>query len=485
MRLLPFQKRLIAAVESASVDTVALSGPRGCGKTALSGYALARAMTPGDPMFEPGTEQILASGSIPQCRFVLTAMAGLLRAWGRDFAREYRLIDTQTRLGARHKPTGTTIRAVGSNARTSLGIGASSRLIVFDEPASLHERNGAALYESLDGALGKPGSRLTLLLCGTRAPAAAGNWWPLLLDAGSSAEDRTYVQDFAAHPDRWRRWREVERVNPVKCLCPEARAKLRGEWEAAKAGRKTDFFKAWRLNIPGGGGRSPLIRLDRWERVLARPAAAAEGPPVIGFDLGGTRAWSAAVALWPSGRCEALAVCGGEPPIRQRELDDRVPAGTYEALAESGSLLVDEGHAYPRASFLADCVRRRWPGAERAVCDRFRAAQIADEWHGELEARVSQWSESTADIDAFRTLAVDGGLSVAEGSRRLLTVSMSAAQAVADGSGNERLQKSGDATHTARDDCASALVLAAGAAARRPKPAAITIIGAGGVRVIG
>ena len=47
-KLRPFQRRFIKAVESSSYDTVALSGPRGLGKTFLAGHVLARALTPGD-----------------------------------------------------------------------------------------------------------------------------------------------------------------------------------------------------------------------------------------------------------------------------------------------------------------------------------------------------------------------------------------------------------------------------------------------------
>ena len=36
-KLRPFQRRFIKAVESSSYDTVALSGPRGLGKTFLAG----------------------------------------------------------------------------------------------------------------------------------------------------------------------------------------------------------------------------------------------------------------------------------------------------------------------------------------------------------------------------------------------------------------------------------------------------------------
>ena len=45
-------------------DTVALSGPRGLGKTFLAVYVLARAMTPGDKLHQPGKEYILGAASL-------------------------------------------------------------------------------------------------------------------------------------------------------------------------------------------------------------------------------------------------------------------------------------------------------------------------------------------------------------------------------------------------------------------------------------
>ena len=62
--LLPFQKRFVRAVENPKWDTVALSGPRGLGKTFLAGWVLARAMTPGDVLNQPGKEYILGAASL-------------------------------------------------------------------------------------------------------------------------------------------------------------------------------------------------------------------------------------------------------------------------------------------------------------------------------------------------------------------------------------------------------------------------------------
>ena len=68
---------------------------------------------------------------------------------------------------------------------------------------------------------------------------------------------------------------------------------------------------------------------------------------MIGIDLGGTRSWSAACALFPNGRIESWAIAPGQPSLADQERADQRPTGTYEELAKSGGLSVDAGHAVP------------------------------------------------------------------------------------------------------------------------------------------
>ena len=75
-----------------------------------------------------------------------------------------------------------------------------------------------------------------------------------------------------------------------------------------------------------------------------------EGRPIVGADLGGGRAWSAAVAVWRNGRVEALAVAPGIPDLPEQERRDRVPTGTYRKLLNTGALRVADG---------CECNRRR------------------------------------------------------------------------------------------------------------------------------
>ena len=191
---------------------------------------------------------------------------------------------------------------------------------------------------------------------------------------------------------------------------------------------------------------------------------------MVGVDLAGGRAWSAAVAIFPSGRVEALAVAPGIPTLEAQEKRDRIEPGTYQKLHEMGQLAVAEGLQVQPPGQLWDSILARWGRPRIIICDRFRLAELQDAVRNgaKIEPRVVRYSEAAFDIRSLRKQAKDGNLSVDRDSRLLLTTSLRRAMVVNDDAGSTRLAKRG--THnTARDDVAAALVLAAGAVERLPK----------------
>ena len=96
------------------------------------------------------------------------------------------------------------------------------------------------------------------------------------------------------------------------------------------------------------------------------------------MDLGGGRAWSAAVAVWRNGRVEALACAPGVPGLDEQEKRDRVPKGTYKALSQSGALRIAEGLRVQPPSELWRAVRDSWGAPETVICDRFRLGELQD-----------------------------------------------------------------------------------------------------------
>ena len=458
--LLPFQRRFLRGAFRPHVDTAVLSGPRGLGKSALAGYILRRAMTPGDPWHTPGSELILLSGSVDQSRLVFRFVRPAL-----ELAGGYRFVDSMRSLGITHRASGTRLRVLSSNGKTAMGI-VGCPLLVADEPGAFEVNGGTLMHDAIQTAQGKAGSPLRAIYIGTLAPERAG-WWHSLVKAGTHGS--TYVQALQANPKRWQEWREVLRVNPLAAVSARFRAKLREELEAAKRDTRLKArFLSYRLNIPSVDESSTLLTVDDWERVTARPVPPRVGRPLVGLDLGGGRSWSATVAIWRNGRMEAVACAPGVPDLAAQERRDMVPRGTYESLVQSGNLRVAAGRrVQPVAETVATL--RPW-NPEIIMCDRFRLPELLDGMGRStipVIPRVTRWSEGADDIRGLRRLALDGPLACDERSRSLVAASLAVSEVTSDDAGNQKLIKRGSHNES-RDDVAAALCLAAGALARSP-----------------
>ena len=458
-----FQRRFVRAVLSGRYDRLALSLPRGNGKSWTAARLVSLALQPGSPLFQPGNETILCSPSIEQCRIVFKFARRELQA-----SDDYVFQDSANRVGIRHKASGTRLRALGSSGKTAMGVGADTSLLILDEPGALKTAGGELLSDAVDTSLGKAGSDMKAIYIGTQAPATGG-WWIDMLENGTDGS--TYVQKLIGDPEKWKEWREITRVNPITRISAKFRDKLREERGKARADERLKArFLSYRLNYPAGDPSSVLLNKSDCERIMARPVPPREGQPICAVDLGGGRAWSACLALWRNGRIEAHAVAPGLPSLEDQERRDLVPRGTYSALARAGVLTTDEDRRVPRVGLVVDRLREWQP--EAVYSDRARLPEMLDEVNGSMlmVPRVTQWFEASYDIRATRRFAADGPLSVAEVSRGLLLHSLSVTAVRTDGAGNVRIVKK-DTNNTSRDDVSSALVLACGALARVPPPA--------------
>ena len=408
-KLRPFQRQFVKAVESPAYDTVALSGPRGLGKTFLAGYVLARGMTPGDKLHQPGKEYILGAASLEQARMTYAFIRAELEPRGR-----YRWIDSTTRLGATHVASNTKLRAISSNAKTSFGL-VNVPLVVIDEPGVLEIVGGQMLADSLFTAQGKPGSDLKVIVIGTLVPmaTASGHWWYDLVTEGTAGE--THVQLFQGDVSTWDEWATIRRANPLTAIGPSFRAKLLSERDKARGdSRLKARFLSYRLNVPSADESQTLLTVDDWAMLTSREVPEREGAPTVGVDLGGGTAFSAAVGIWPNGRCEAMAVAPGIPSIEDQERRDRTPKGSYQTLLDVGALEVGEGLRVQPPAQLVEAITRKWGIPRVIVCDRFQLADLQDSARGiRLEPRVTQWSDSSSDIRALRKITRDGPLAVA------------------------------------------------------------------------
>ena len=458
MRLRRFQQEFIRRASAPGIDIAALCMSRGNGKSFLAAYIITRALTPGDPMFQPGKEIVQCAGSLEQARMVYGFVRADLEPTG-----EYRFIDSVTRLGITHKKTNTKLRVISSNGRTAMGL-VNVPLAIADEPGSWEIAGGELMWDALTGAQGKPGSPLKIIIIGTLAPKAtgAGHWWWDLVYDGSRGS--TYVQALQGNRETWDSWATIRKANPLTAISADFRRKLLEERDAARRdSRLKARFLSYRMNLPTPDESEVLLTTDDFQRMTARQIPDRDGPPVVAVDLGGGRAWSAAVAVWPSGRLEATAVAPGIPDLEAQEKRDRVSAGTYRRLRDTGLLSIAEGLRVQPPSALWEMIQDRWGVPSRIVCDRFRMPELLDALQGScrVEPRITRWSEAAFDIRALRKGAKDGPLALVRDDRALVAASLAVSTIKNDDQGSFRLVKSPN--NTARDDVAAALALAAGA----------------------
>ena len=227
---------------------------------------------------------------------------------------------------------------------------------------------------------------------------------------------------------------------------------------------------SYRLNLPSADESEVLLTVDDWKRTCAREVGAADGRPLVALDLGGGRAWSAAVAIYRSGRAEAMAVAPGTPSLDEQERRDRVPRGTYQKLRDAGVLVTDGDRRVPRVETVLGFAMMWRP--MRIICDRFRYPELQDAAQSRvrIEPRVTRWSEASEDIRALRRMALDGPLAVTPRSRALIEASLAVAMVKNDDQGSVRLVKRDPKNNTGRDDVAAALTLGAGAWSRWKPP---------------
>lgn len=453
LQLRPFQKRFITRTFRPEITTSALSLPRGNGKSWLAGHIITRILDPADSLFRAGTESVLCAASIEQARICFNFARPILEPTG-----EYSFTDNITRIGIRHKSTRTRLRVLSSNAKTAMGL-VNTPYAIADEPGSWEVRGGELMFDALQTALGKPGSPLKIIFIGTLAPAESG-WWHDLVAAGS--DDTTYVQSLQGDPKKWDYWPEIRKCNPLSNISASFRKQLLKERDKArKDSRLKARFLSYRLNVPTRDEVEVLLTVDEWKRVLSRPVPERQGMPIVGVDMGGSRAWCSASALYQNGRAESLALCSGARSLAEMEKADRVERGEYSNL--DNLYKCKPGQNVPLASDLVAAIRAHWGDVRHVIADRFRKQELQDAFGSNVyvEERVTQWSSASEDIRALRRIALDGPLSVDKQSRKLLSVSLAASKVEADKAGNVRMVKR-TSSNESRDDVIISLVNAAG-----------------------
>ena len=415
--LMGFQANFVRAVcrHDNPPDIAAMSIPRGNGKSWLCGQIVARSLTPGDPLQEDAVENVLVAASRPQAGIVLEFARAALGE-----SSEYRW----SKDAAIHLASRTRVRVISSDSRRALGLGANVRIVIADEPGAWSPTAGRRLWDAITTALGK--RRTTVVAVGTLAPApltGPASWWPSFVASGNS--EGRHVALLQADPEKWTDFDEVLKCNPVAAINPHLRRTLEREHAAALSSeRAARPFRQYRLNIPGEPvDTQPLVTAAEWARVCARPVPACEGRPTIGVDLGGSRSWSAACAVWPSGRVESWALAPGVPSLSEQEREDQVSEGAYVELVRSKGLAVDDVRAVPDIGLLLSRIWEWEPSV--LVSDPYRAPELHQVVAGRVRIieRARGGGESTSNVQALRARLLDTAAGVTEASRDLLGAS--------------------------------------------------------------
>ena len=456
----------------------ALSIARGNGKSALVAGIATSVVVPGAPLHGTRREVICVASSFAQSRIIFEDVLSFIRGLGHDLADRslWRLQDSANVAMLEHRPTGARVRCIGSDPKRAHGL--RPYLVLYDEPAQVHEGSAEAMVAALRTGLGKtPGSRLIAL--GTR-PADGSHFFATML------RDAPYAQTHAAAPDdpplRATTWLKA---NPSMPYLPSLKAQLKEEAKAARRdGVVLQSFKALRLNLGMSDVLQGLVlEADVWVRIEGE--AERSGPYVLGVDVGGSTSQTAAAAYWPeTGRLEGFAVFPERPSLADRAMSDN--AGLlYEQCARRGELLQAGEWASDIGELLTEALDR-WGRPVAIAADDFKKKELRghlvalDFPTATLVFRRMGWRDGAEDVRGFQLAALGGHVTPVES--LLFRASMAEARVVGDIAGNWKLARksAGGRRAKGKDDVVAAAILAVAVGRRgavRPAELAYALAG--------
>ena len=455
--VLPWERRFILGTFGQPGNS-ALSIGRGNGKSALVAGIASAVVVPGAPLHGRRREVICVASSFQQARVIFEDVLSYVRGLGHDLGdRElWRRQDSQNMATLEYRPTGARVRCCGSDPKKIHGL--RPFLVLADEGGQWESGKADAMISGLRTGLGKtPGSRLIAL--GT-LPADGLHWFSQMLrDAG-------YHQLHQAPRDaplyRAKTW---ARANPSMRYLPSLKAQIKAEAEAAKRdGVMLQSFKSLRLNMGLPDTVSGvLLEADVWNSIEGN--AEREGEYVLGLDLGGSTAQSAACAFYPkSGRLEGFAVFPEHPNLATRATNDGA-GNLYAECYRRGELLLHGDRVSDIPELLSEALDR-WGNPAAIAADRFKKEELAGHLNrmafptAAFVIRGMGYRDGAEDVRAFQLAALQGHVTPVKS--LLLRASMAEARLIGDPSGNWKLCKGseGGRRSRARDDIVAAAILA-------------------------
>ena len=461
--LFPWERRFLRGVFRTNQGDAALSVARGAGKTTLISTIGAAALT--GPLAQARGETVIVGPSLNQARISFDHIKHFLSDALRDRGR-FRVWDSTAHSLLEDRQTGAILKCQSCEPKRLHGLAPS--LLILDEPAQWAPNIRAEAYGVLQTSRGKiEGSRLIAL--GTKPLEGTEHFFNDLLKVA------TYSQIHAAGKEdnpfirkTWEKACPSLKGGGMPALMKEYRE------EAARAKKNPAAlasFKALRLNL----GTRPvdmnaIIDVDTWRE--AEGDVAAGRAYVLGLDLSDGAAMSAAAAYsLDSGRLDGFAAFPSTPGLKERGLKDGV-GPLYVKCQERGELIVTDGRAVDVPAMLRECLRR-WGRPVAIVADRYREKDLRQALDGAkfpqavLVLRGQGFKDGAEDVRQFRRAVLDGKVFPVES--LLLRAAFGEAVTISDPAGNEKQAKGsqGGRRSRARDDAASAAVLAVAEGARR------------------
>ena len=456
-KVMPWERNFLNRFEASDCD-VALSIPRGGGKTRIAASIAAAVLDPRSAMH--GGEVVAVASSQAQARLIHEDVIDLLSpVLERDGVGKYgawRVQDSVKDCEITHRLSKARLRCLGSDPAAFHGL--RPRLVIADEMAQWSETKIDRALAALRTGLGKvPHSRM--LSIGTR-PSTEDHPFSRIL---SDPEVLSII--YAAGPDDDPlAWATVLKANPSLAAMPALRKELRKEMRLASMDpAMLQSFKALRLNqgVEDAETTNVLIAADVWRSIEGD--APAGGKPTWGIDTSEGVAMCAVSSFWPdTGRLDAVAVFPEQPSLKERGLHDGV-GRLYTDCADRRELLT-LGRRAPDIGALCLEALRRFGRPVRVVADRERLTTLQDALHSAvpgvpLLARGMGFLGGSEHVRVFRRGCLEGRVKPVVS--LLLRSACASARVIYDPAGNAKLSKRSEGGRRARsrDDAIAACIL--------------------------
>eukprot|EP00903_Cladosiphon_okamuranus_P002609 g2607.t1 len=391
----------------ASVDRVReLTGAH----TALSaGIALAGLLGVWDK--QPRREIVIAARTKDQGRIAFDFVVGFMRTLS---------VETQAQINIRKAPRleveydgdggGHIIKVIAADGKSALGM--APTLVLMDERGHWMIEQGDALEASLTSALAKRKGRA--LIISTSAPNDQHPFSIWLDDGGEGV----YVQEHRPPPGL-----PADDVASLMQANPGAKFGIgpsledlqRDARRAIKRGGSalTSFRLYNRNERVSDEHRGVLLTVDEWMDCEVDKLPPKQGQVVIGVDIGGSAAMTAAAFYWPlTGRLETVAAFPSVPSLADRGASDGV-SDRYIQMKSRGELICLGQQTVPIQDFMRE-VMRKVEGEQVAciIADRFKQAELGEaidalKLRTPVIWRGTGWKDGNEDCERFQRAAYD------------------------------------------------------------------------------